>query len=150
MKHLLVLLLLLIGGCTSLPRDTNNWSERVRSSHILEVGVVRVPGTEHKLTVSSQEVKLIQALADKLGAKVRWREGNLFELMHLLEEREIPVVAAQIRIDSPYASIVGLSRPYGTVDNVQRCIAIAPGQNRLLLTLDKILANSEKSGGGKS
>lgn len=148
MKHLLLLAGLLCGGCASLPRDTDNWTAQIQAARTLEVGVVQEPGEAGTRGISAQEAAIVEKLAKRLGANVRWREGNLLELMHALEEREIPLVAAEVRVDSPYAQTVGMSRPYGEKDKTKRCIAVAPGQNRLLLMLDTIIADSEKADGG--
>jgi hypothetical protein len=137
-KFLLCCFLLLCGGCASLPRDTDEgWTEKIRASGILEVGTA----TE---TVAPRERELVQALAKQLGARVQWRKGNALELMHALEKRELPVVAAEVRADSPFSKSVGMSRPYGEKDDSKRCLAVAPGQNRLLLMVDKIIIAQER------
>lgn len=144
-KRFCCLLLLLCAGCSSRPRGTDSWTEKIKASHVLTVGVERIPRNDHDNTaISPRERAVVQALANRLGAKVQYREGNVLKLLHSLEEREYPVLCSQIRADSPYVGGVALSRPYGEVDGAKRCIAVAPGQDHLLQLVDEIIVTDGK------
>ncbi|HEX8551149.1 MAG TPA: transporter substrate-binding domain-containing protein [Abditibacteriaceae bacterium] len=141
-KRFLPLLLLVLGGCSNLPRDCDSWTPRIQAARVMEVGIALGEGD----VARTREKEIIEAVAKKLGVKVQWREGQALELMHELEERKLPLVAASVRIDSPFADKVGLSQPYYESGETKLCLAVAPGENKLLLLVDKeILAR--RSGG---
>lgn len=131
-----------------LSRDSDTWTQKIQTSHVLLVGVEHVSrSSQDTAGISPRERAIVAALAKRLGAKVQYREGNLLELMHATEEREVPVLAAEVRTDSPYVKGVSLSTPYGEVDGVKRCIVVAPGQNKLLAAVNDVIASSGKRGG---
>jgi hypothetical protein len=140
-------LMVLAGGCADLPRDQDGWTQRVRKSGVLPVGVPGRSG-EHAL-MEDRERRLVEEAARRLHARVQWRPGNVHVLLEELKERKIPVVAATLPTDSPFAAEVGLSQPYlkkgpGKKDY---CLAVAPGENRLLLLIDTVIADERRRAG---
>lgn len=137
------------GGCADLPRDQDGWTERIRKSGVLPVGVPG-RGGEHAL-MEEREKRLVEEAARRLHARVQWQPGNVHALLEDLKERKIPLVAAILPTDSPFAAEVGLSQPYlkkgpGKKDY---CLAVAPGENRLLLLIDTIIADERRRKGGQ-
>ena len=143
MKHLLCALLLLpclaLAGCANLPRDCDGATARIRQSKLLEAGSTQ----SQNFAAHEREKKIIEKVAKELGATVLWREGNALDLMREVEERELPVAAATVRDDSPFASRVGLSKPFFEEGETKFCIAVAPGENELLLRIDRAIEASK-------
>ena len=139
-------LMLLMGGCADLPRDQDGWTERVRQSGVLTVGVSH-EGEEAPEGLEAHEKRLVEAVAERLGARrVEWRRGNAHQLLEDLEKRGLPLVAATLPSDSPFSQKVGMSQPYlkkgpGGKDY---CLAVAPGENRLLLLVDQVIAGERE------
>ena len=135
------------GGCADdpLPRDQQGWTERVRQSGVLPAGIALGSGAEHE-ALQAREKQIIEAVARRLNARVEWRPGNAHTLLEDLEKRDLPLLAATLPADSPFAQKVGLSRPYR--ENGPRhkayCLAVAPGENRLLLLVDQVTAADEQ------
>jgi hypothetical protein len=139
--------LLLCSGCAAdLPRDQHGTTDRVRRSGVLHVGV---PGPGETVRgVEDREKRLVERVAQRLGVRVEWRRGNVHTLLEDLEEVRLPLVAAALPSDSPFAARIGLSRPY--LKNGPRrkdyCLAVAPGENRLLLLVDQVIADAQRDG----
>jgi len=137
--------LVFAGGCAGLPRDQDGWTDRVRAAGELPVGVSHEGGAA-MAGLEEREKRLVEQVARRLGVRVAWRQGNAHELLQDLEERTLPLVAATITADSPFGKTVGLSQPY--LSNGPRkkdyCLAVAPGENRLLLLIDKVIAEERR------
>lgn len=137
-------LLLIASGCANLPRDQQGWTERIERSGVLTVGVSRDGATSTAL--EAHEKQLVETLARRLRARIEWRPNNAHALLQDLQERRLPLVAASVSCDSPFAQHVGLSKPYVTDGPLQKdyCLAVAPGENRLLLLVDRIIAEDRR------
>jgi hypothetical protein len=133
-----------LAGCADLPRDQHGWTARIHSSRVLTVGVSATPGTLSEL--EEREQRLVEQVAQKLGARIAWRRGNVHELLQELEELQLPLVVATVPADSPFAARIGLSQPYLKDGPHHRdyCLAVAPGENQLLLLVDQIIAAARK------
>ena len=62
---------------------------------------------------------------------------------------KLALVAANIPCNSPFADRVGMSQSYFkdlTNDETDYCLAVPPGENRLLLLVDEILAEELSRG----
>ena len=138
-RALFLLLLPALGGCANLPRDCDGSTMRIRQSKVFEVGTA----SEQNTAAYRAEKQIVERVAAQLGATVRWREGNALDLMHRLEKRELPLVVASVRDDSPYATGVGMSKPFLEEGETRLCIAVAPGENELLLLVDQTIAASK-------
>ncbi len=135
-------------GCADLPRDQHGATERIREKGVLVVGVSR---GDKPSALQGREKRLIEKIARRLGARVQWRPGNAHQLLQDLEELKLPIVAAAIPSDSPFSAGVGMSQPY-LKDGPQHkdyCLAVAPGENRLLFLIDQIIAEEEREGGSR-
>jgi hypothetical protein len=141
----LCLIVLCLSGCADLPRDARQSTERIRAAKVLVVGL---PSSQQELAVvAERERVLVERVAKRLGAHVQWKVGNAHTLLQDLEQVRLPLVAATLPSDSPFATSVGLSQPHwrkGPQDK-DYCLAVAPGENRLLLLVDQVIAEEQKS-----
>jgi hypothetical protein len=134
-----------LSGCASLPRDAQKSTDTIRQSKVLVVGLSS--SVKELAAVSTREKSLVQKVAQRLGARVQWKQDNAHTLLQELEEVKLPMVAATLPSDSPFAASVGLSQPYwkkGPNDK-DYCLAVAPGENRLLLLVDQVIAEEQQS-----
>lgn len=139
----LSLLSVLICSCADFPRDQHGATNRIQQSGILIVGVSRESG--NNTSQKDREAHLVEKVAARLGVRIEWRAGNAHQLLQDLEELKLPLVAATVPCDSPFADRIGLSKPYlkDETRNEEYCLAVAPGENRLLLLVDEIIAEEE-------
>ncbi len=135
-------------GCADLPRDQQGWTAKVEKSGVLLVGGPARDGQAAPTPLEERETRLVEAVARRLGVRVEWRRGNVHELLEALEKRRLPLVAAALPSDSPFAATVGFSRPYVRhygPESKDYCLAVAPGENRLLLLVDEVVADVQKA-----
>lgn len=132
------------GGCAGLPRDQHGATERIRQSKVLTVGASHQSA---RLTpLEKHEKQLVEKIARRLGARVEWRAGNAHGLLQALEGLKLPLVAATLSCDSPFRARLGMSQPY-LKDGPQHrdyCLAVAPGENSLLLVVDQVIAEERQ------
>jgi membrane-bound lytic murein transglycosylase MltF len=154
-RGLLVHLLVAVAGCDAisrLPRDPEGTLERVRGG-VLRAGVSEHPPWTERAPGSPRgiEAELVGAFAQRLGARVQWVWGSEQPLLEALERRDLDVVVAGLKRDSPWAKRVGLTKPYverarirtrdGESESVieEHVIAVAPGENGFLRELERFL-----------
>lgn len=141
---LLVLLSLLL-GCASIPKDPQQTIERVRQTGVLRAGaspsqdLVKVDGDR----VSGPEADLVTGFARSQGAQVRWQIGGEEELVEAMEEGELDVLAGGLTTQSPWADTVGLTRAYAQSTQrgkrVEHVLAVPLGENATLVALERYL-----------
>ena len=112
---------------------------------IKQIGIIVVgisSSSENVAPSQERERYLAEKIAAGLGAKVEWRADNTHRLLEDLEELKLPLVAAAIPCDTPFANRIGLSQPYfkDEARGVKYCLAVASGENHLLLLADEIIA----------
>ena len=134
----------LVTAC-GLPRDPNGTLERVRGG-VLRVGAVdEAPWVVRHADGRPRgvEVALVEALAERLGAELRWNHGGETRLMAALGRFELDLVIGGLDADSPYRDEVGLTRPYYEGDDRPHVFAAPPGENAWLMTLEGFLREQE-------
>ena len=133
-----------LSGCDSLPRDQQGWTSQIQKDRVLVVGFAK-PSKEDE-PIFAQEKQVLQKLAQRLGARLEMREGNAHSLLDEVEHRRLAIVAAQIPADSPFSQKLGFSQAFYTrqSDKTEYSIAVAPGENRLLLLLDQTIAEQQQ------
>lgn len=137
----------MLSGCSSLPRDQQGWTAQIQKDRVLIVGYSKP--AKDDAPIFDREKVVLQKLAQRLGAKLKLKEGNAHSLLDDVENRRLAMVVAQIPADSPFAEKLGFSQTFYTreSDKTEYSIAVAPGENRLLLLLDQTIADQQK---GKS
>jgi polar amino acid transport system substrate-binding protein len=140
---LIALCLLTLSAC-DFPYDAEGTLRRVRETGVLRVGI-----SEHPPWVSVSEDKiggvepnLALAWADQLGARVEWKRASETELVQDLAERRIDLIMGGLRTGSPWASEAAATQPYSG-DHI---MLVPPGENALLLSLDRFLAGARQAG----
>ena len=123
-----------------MPRDPEGTLERARAG-TLRVGAVEAPPLVRRRgdEAIGPEADLLRAFAESIGARIEWRWEPLDEHMRALQAFEIDVVAAGLTTESPWASEVGFTRPWREDGDVRRVIAVAPGENAMLVALERVI-----------
>lgn len=141
MRAALVLTALAAAGCDSFPKDPESTLATARGG-VLRVGVTDAPpwlvreGDEAR----GREAELVRGFASSIGAEVRWTWGPLEDHLHALENFELAIVAGGLRKDSPWAKRLAFTEPYAQ----DRVLAVPPGENALLVALDRYLAHEAR------
>ena len=140
-----------LSGCSllaDLPRDARGSTRLLQSGKPLVVGVPERAEADDA-AVAAREKALLEKLARRLGTRVEWKKGNAHRLLQDLEEAQVMVVAAQLSSDTPFASEVAMSQPFWKHGPREKdfCMAVAPGENKLLFELDKLIAQDQKERG---
>ena len=139
-RFLALLAALALVGC-DLPRDPDGTLERARGG-VLRVGaaeadslVVRAPDG----SAGGAEAELVAAFARSIDARIEWHWGSSDDLLHRLEKRELDVVVAGLGAKTPWATRVGLTRPWHEEAGRKHVVAVAPGENATLVALDRLV-----------
>jgi membrane-bound lytic murein transglycosylase MltF len=87
------------------------------------------------------EPALIRDFAASQGVRVEWVRNGESPLFKALENHDLDIVAAGLLASTPWKSALALSQPYaGSMKTEQHVLATAPGENQLLLRLDRFIA----------
>lgn len=109
---------------------------------VLRVGVVESP--PWTITRGGEpegiEPGLVRAFAAEHHARVEWRPGGQSALGEQLEKRELELLIGGIDAKDPLAAKAGATQPYLTIGKQKHIMLVGPGENRLLLALDRFLA----------
>jgi polar amino acid transport system substrate-binding protein len=114
-----------LAGC-GWPRDAGSTLADVRGG-VLRVGITaNEPWTAvaDDGTVTGAEVRLVERLAERLGARIEWHPGSESSLMAALKERVLDLVIGGLDAEAPWIEQASLTRPYVTVRTV---VAVPPG-----------------------
>ena len=146
-----VVLLLTLAGC-GLPRDPEGTSDRLASGHELRVGVTdNGPWAD----VSQAEPKgiepdLVRAFAARIGSRVVWTKGSETGLAQDLKHHKLDLAIGGFDAQTPWVSIAGVSQPFAeTPDKKKHVFLTAPGENGLILELDRFLTERLRSSKGR-
>lgn len=139
----LLCLLLALAACAPWPRDAEHTTETVRGGE-LRVGVIHDPpfvSLRPGAPPSGREVRMAQALAHSLDARVVWVEGGADELFEDVEQFRLDLVIGGISPQSPWGEHVALTLPYRVRGAhgrlVQRVAAVPPGENRWQMRVER-------------
>lgn len=128
--------LLAAAGC-GIPRDPEDSLERVRRTGVLRAGIsAREPFTTG---TGGPEADVIAAFAQSVGARVEWHPGAESALFESLEKFELDVAVGGFTQDHPWGPTLGFTRPYLEAGGKKHVVAVAPGENRLLFELERVL-----------
>lgn len=136
--------LLPLASC-GLPKDSEGTTERILGSRVLRVGV-----SENSPWVDGSgpepggiEPELIRNFAKSLGARVEWVRNGETPLLEALEERKLDLVAGGIKSDTPWKGSLGVSQVYLKQGSDRHVLLTAPGENQLLLRLDRFIVDAK-------
>ena len=137
----LTAMLLLAAGCGA-PRDPDGSTDRIRASRVLRAGATENPPwiRFQGAAVGGRDAEMVQRFAAGLGARVQWSRGSKSVLLSRLEDRKLDLVAGGFTTNSPWADRLGASQTYSG----KHVIFSAPGENHLLLELDRFVAARER------
>jgi hypothetical protein len=138
----LIFAALLLAGC-DLPTDSDGATVRIAKTHALRVGLSDNPPWVRFENGKARgvEAELVEGFAQSLGAQVHWTRGAESRLVALLKERKLDLMVGGVTTSAPWTSETGVSRSFTKSGFVQpgHVILTAPGENRLLLRLDRFL-----------
>ena len=136
---------LLLAGC-ALPADPEGSTERIEQTHVLRAGVTLHPPWVTAVGAEPRglEPDLIRAFARTMNARVQWTVNGETPLLEALKKGDLDVVASGGTSRSPWLAQLGASQVFATIDDGSRLgerhiLFTAPGENQLLLRLDRFL-----------
>jgi polar amino acid transport system substrate-binding protein len=136
-----------LAGC-GLPRDPARTTDRVEG-HILRVGVVESPPWAVRSAVGEGPVgvepDLVRALARRMRATPVYTFGPEAKLLPALKRRDLDLVIGGFTTDDPWTQTVAVTRPFMKQADEKHVLLAPPGENRWLLTLDRVLAERTTS-----
>jgi hypothetical protein len=92
------------------------------------------------------EVWLISEIARGAGTRIQWVPGAESELLLSLKEHQLDLVIAGLTADLPWKTEVGFTRPYyEDKEGEAHVLAVAPGENALLLHVERTLLRRKSS-----
>jgi polar amino acid transport system substrate-binding protein len=144
MKIFPLIVLVLVAAC-GIPRDSDGALKRIQNG-TLRVGVADDPPwvIVQDSSVSGIEPTLVTELARQLNAKVETVHGSETRLLEGLHRRELDVVIGGFTQDSPWKRDVAFTRPYhDDKDGRKHVLALAPGENGLLMRVEQFLHQNE-------
>lgn len=140
---------LLLTGCgIDIPVDPDGTLDEIRASGELAVGVSPNPPfttlpESPDGPPGGTEVELITGFAESLDAEPVWVVGGEEDLVRQLEEGEVQVLIGGLTAQNPHLTTTGMTRPYVTTpehgEQVKHVMAVVPGENALLSTLERYL-----------
>lgn len=142
-----VAMMMMMTTACDLPRDPEDTLEHVRDG-VMRVGLVDDPpwaGRDAQGEPRGVEVELTLALAEAMGAEIRWNHGGETRLMAALKRYELDLVIGGVDLDSPYRERVAFTRPYYRADEQAHVLALPPGENRWIMAVDAFLAPQQAS-----
>lgn len=114
-RFFVVVLFSLLSACSDYPKDVENTLDSIKGS-ILHVGLIENPpwviATDGE--PKGVEPEIIQQLADKLNAQVRWHWGSTAEMLQALEQNQVYVVVGGLITKPKLPKIVTSTQPYYT------------------------------------
>jgi ABC-type amino acid transport substrate-binding protein len=118
-------LLLVTAACSDLPKDADGTLDRVRSSHVLRVGLVPPPPGP----LAAARGDYLARVAAATGARLAVREGASEALLLDLEQDRLDLVIAPTTPGTPWKTEVAVLKPL-----VQTQAEGGDEKERLLLT----------------
>jgi len=131
-----------------LPRDPERTADRVDAQG-LRVGVVlAAPWACERdgRPLAGTEVALVRQLAAGRGADVSFETGGETRLLAALRRFEFDLVIGGLVDPSPYADIVGFTRPYHRDADGEHVFAVPPGENAWTMQVEAFLAGVDVDG----
>lgn len=112
---MLGVIVVLLAGCGSVPRDPEGTLERVQGGVLRAGYTVAHPWAEGPVDdPTGIEIDLVEQFAQEQDATVEWIEGSEAELFEALEVRALDIVVGGYAASNPWVTSAGVTRPYAT------------------------------------
>lgn len=138
----------LLSGCSAIPVDPASSLDQARGGE-LHVGAAHHPPYVDIVGERPQgsEVDLIEDYAATIDAEVRWVVDSETVLVGQLKEGRLDVVVGGFDDATLLTTQAAMTRPYATdPDGTGRVIFTEPGENALLVDLERFLLDREQPG----
>lgn len=126
------LILLLVAGCHSLPKDPDSTLATIEAKRVVRVGVER--------PLPPEGADLLRQLEQATGAEARFSEGGVEPLLAKLDAGEIDLVVAPFGEQTPWAAKAALSPPLRVEGSGGKTIewraAMRSGENRWIMLVE--------------
>jgi polar amino acid transport system substrate-binding protein len=129
----LILPIIAVAAC-QYPRDVEGTLDRIEDGGTMRAGITDPRPPE-------AEARLLEDLARRLRARVRYVRGTEEELVEQLKEGELDVVVGDITKKTPWKKEVAPTRPYDEEDHV---MLTRNGENAFLVRLDRHLLEAKE------
>lgn len=138
---------LLLSGCGgSFPKDPHHTLEKARAEGLV-VGYSENPPWVVKTDTAPAGIEpaLVKAFARSLGTRVIWKNDTEQNLFEALEDKRIHLLIAGTRQSTPWKTKVALTRPYLEQGEEKYVLAGIPGENALLVALERFLEEKKEA-----
>lgn len=127
-------------GCEPWPRDPEGTLDAAAGG-TLAVGATEAPPylVRDAEGAAGPEAELVDAFAQGIGAAVEWRWGAQDGHLEALERYELDLVVGGLREASPWKERVGFTRPWRVEGETRHVLAAPPGENRMVVALDRLI-----------
>lgn len=123
-RTFLLVAVLLLGGCDSIPSDPDGTLDRIRAERLFKIGLIashRPPPGEAR--------DFLQRLSRATGARPAPERGTAEALLTRLEEGELDLVLGEFAEKSPWAAQVTLTEPIAADGPIILAAAARNGEN---------------------
>jgi polar amino acid transport system substrate-binding protein len=110
------LLVAMLAGCASLPRDAEGTWKRVQQAHRIRVGLIESPPWVMHApgSAAGAEVELVRRMGQESGATPAWFWGSEQRHMEALRNYELDLVIGGLESNTPWKKTIGITKPYIT------------------------------------
>lgn len=105
-----LLVLLLIGGCSGIPRDPDGTRDRVARTGSFAVGIIASGAADDR---DGRPAAFLERVATRTGATARTHAGTAERLLSQLENGELDIVIGELSEESPWRERVTILPPLG-------------------------------------
>src|SRR5690606_7325944 len=130
----------LFTGCGDFPADPESSFNRAKND-TLRVGIMENPPFTVKEAEAYKgiEADMVKAFAKHINAELKWTEQTEEQLFKKLENFELDMVIGGITDKTTRKKQASLTRPYKEAGKEKFVMAVAPGENRFALELEKFI-----------
>lgn len=136
MKQLVVMCLLVVAGCDSLPQDPGKSSKRIEATGRFSVGLV-----DPDLRRDPHLVALVRRLERMSGARAEWRAGSGETLLSEVKRGDVDLAVGRFSEASPWTKELAMGPPLvssGPPDEPLELKAVMRnGENRWIMTVER-------------
>jgi hypothetical protein len=148
MSRRIAAIIVLSASSCGMPHDPEGTTKRIASTHELRVGVTdNAPWADgSQAEPRGIEPDLVREYAARNGAHVLWSHGSETPLMDALKHHELDLVIGGFDKKTHWVSAAGITQPFlKDADGKKHVVLAAPGENGLILSLDRFLTERMRS-----